>query len=230
MKGLWRSVLWSAPPDAPDCLACPLSGTSSRAGQCLAWARGTQLQRPARAVRRQTPHHRVTAAVIRNPRGEWLIIQRLENGLLGNLWGFPGDSVAEGGDDLATSLQEAVPAARWVEIRVSEPIATIKHAYTHFRITLHTYPLRVALRRTSAARLRRCPLGQPRGSADLSLPQNGPEDRTGPTDELRVGVSSHRAPGARCKMILTISSTRKEQAIRINERVSARSRSSSNPM
>jgi len=138
-EGLMELGALVCTPDAPDCLACPLAATPFRAGQCLAWARGTQLQRPVQVARRRTPHHRVTAAVIRNHSEQWLIVQRPENGLLGNLWGFPGDTVAEGGDDLVTSLQEAVRRRVGIEIRVSEPIATIRHVYTHFRITLHAF-------------------------------------------------------------------------------------------
>src|SRR5690606_4645313 len=64
-------------PRNPLCEACPVQA------HCLAYARGTQHERPVRAKRAATPHYDVAAGIIWNDRGRLLIAQRPLDGLLG---------------------------------------------------------------------------------------------------------------------------------------------------
>ena len=73
-------------PGKPDCAACPL------ARWCLAHARGVETERPVKKPGKQTPHYDVTAALIQDPGGDFLIVRRPAEGLLGGLWGFPGSA------------------------------------------------------------------------------------------------------------------------------------------
>lgn len=146
-EGLMELGALVCTPTAPACPTCPL------AAACLACARGTQAERPALMPRARTPHYDVVTAVIRDVAGRYLLIRRPPDGLLGGLWGFPGGTVAAG-EDLAAGLIRSVREQIAIEIRPGPALTPIKHAYTHFRITLHPfctehsagqpYPLRCA--------------------------------------------------------------------------------------
>lgn len=122
-------------PAAPKCHECPLSE------DCLAKARGTQLERPVRPPRRKTPHYDVTAGIIWREDGRFLIAQRPFDGLLGGLWEFPGGK-QEDGERLPETLKREIQEELAIEIEVGERLTIVKHAYTHFRITLHAYHAR----------------------------------------------------------------------------------------
>jgi A/G-specific adenine glycosylase len=130
-------------PGKPDCAACPL------AKWCLAHARGVEAERPIKTARKQTPHYDVTAALIQDPGGGFLIVRRPAEGLLGGLWGFPGSAAGDcarqvtGSDALTTCLADALRETLGVQVEVGEALPTIRHAYTHFRITLHPFHCRV---------------------------------------------------------------------------------------
>jgi A/G-specific adenine glycosylase len=123
-------------PTKPDCAACPISAI------CLAHARGVEAERPVLRPRSRTPHYDAVAAVIRGQTGEYLLIQRPPSGLLGGLWGFPGGVLrqpTQREDALSAGLRQAVQEQVGIEIAQGAEIARIKHAYTHFRITLHAF-------------------------------------------------------------------------------------------
>lgn len=118
-------------PRAPRCLLCPLSEF------CQARALGVQEARPVRLPKREVPHYTVTAAVIQR-QGRVLLAQRRREGLLGGLWEFPGGKV-EAGESLPESLRREIREELGVEIEVGAPFGVYRHAYTHFRITLHAF-------------------------------------------------------------------------------------------
>lgn len=122
-------------PAAPHCHECPL------AVACLARARGAQLERPVRPARRPIPHYQVAAGVIWREDGRLLITQRPADGLLGGLWEFPGGK-QEPDESLPQTLQREIREELAIEIAVEALLLTLKHAYTHFRITLHAFQAR----------------------------------------------------------------------------------------
>lgn len=119
-------------PVAPVCSACPLRE------HCLAHARGTAAERPIRRPKAPPPHFDVVAGAIRDRQGRCLIVRRPAQGLLGGLWGFPG-GVLEPDEAATEGLARTIREQTGVEMRAGAPLARIKHAYTHFRITLHAF-------------------------------------------------------------------------------------------
>jgi A/G-specific adenine glycosylase len=75
-------------------------------------------------------------------KGRVLIAQRPLEGMLGGLWEFPGGK-QEVGETLSACLQREIREELGLEIAVAEPIVTIKHGYTHFKITLHAFTCRL---------------------------------------------------------------------------------------
>ena len=123
-------------PKKPSCLLCPLSEL------CLARQRGTQLERPVKPPRKRTPHYDVVAGIIWHKDGErFLIAQRPLDGLLGGLWEFPGGKQEEG-ETLEEALVREIMEELGIMIEVGRFQTRIKHAYTHFRITLHAFHAR----------------------------------------------------------------------------------------
>ena len=119
-------------PKSPDCGNCPIQE------YCKARRLGLQEQRPVKLPRKATPHHTVTAAVIRRD-GRVLLAQRPKSGLLGGLWEFPGGTKEETDPDLQACLLREIREELGVSVRIGEPFGKYQHAYTHFKITLHAF-------------------------------------------------------------------------------------------
>lgn len=119
-------------PTTPSCPDCPA------AAGCRARQNGTQHERPVKRKKKRTPHYDVAAGVIYREDGRFLIAQRPLDGLLGGLWEFPGGK-QESGETLPETLVREIREELGVEIRPNFPIASVKHAFTHFRITLHAF-------------------------------------------------------------------------------------------
>jgi len=126
-------------PVNPRCLLCPV------AAHCQAAAHGTQAERPVTLPKRPTPHYDVAAGVIwqGDPfASKFLIAQRPQEGMLGGLWEFPGGKLEPEDADLAACLRREIREELAIDIEVGEPITQVRHAYTHFRITLHAFHAR----------------------------------------------------------------------------------------
>jgi len=161
-------------PRTPDCPHCPL------ADSCQAWALGVQEQRPVTKPRPAIPHYTVTAAVIQKD-GLFLIAQRPEQGLLGGLWEFPGGKV-DPGEELPTCLRREICEELGAEINVGELLGVYRHAYTHFRITLHAF--HCTLRTPQERAYRRTPLPPPEAQPQAPRPIQAADIRWVKPEEL----------------------------------------------
>jgi A/G-specific adenine glycosylase len=122
-------------PRKPACPTCPLSDL------CRARAEGATAVVPLLSRRPPLPHHQVAAAAIVRD-GRLLLAQRRLDDLLGGLWEFPGGTCRPG-EALEACLQREIAEELGIEIRVGPLLASLRHAYTHFRITLHTFLCRL---------------------------------------------------------------------------------------
>jgi len=118
-------------PRKPLCMICPVKKS------CQAQALGLQEQRPVLRSKGTVPHYTVTAAVMKK-RGRILLAKRPAEGLLGGMWEFPGGKV-ENDEELETCLVREIQEELGVSIHVGEAFGIYRHAYTHFRITLHAF-------------------------------------------------------------------------------------------
>jgi len=126
-------------PQSPRCLLCPLVAA------CAAVAAGTQADRPVILPRKRTPHYDVAAGIIWQGEpyhSRVLIAQRPVDGMLGGLWEFPGGKRDPGDIDLSACLQREIDEELAIAIEVGALLTTVKHAYTHFRITLYAFHAR----------------------------------------------------------------------------------------
>ena len=121
-------------PRRPRCPTCPLNEV------CRAYAVGDPEGYPPPRRRAPTPHYDVTAGVIW--RGEQVLLaQRPLDGLLGGLWEFPGGK-QEPGETLVECLKRELCEELGIEVDVGQQLIVVRHAYTHFRITVYAFECR----------------------------------------------------------------------------------------
>jgi A/G-specific adenine glycosylase len=158
-------------PRAPICTICPV------ASLCLSFQAGVQEERPVRVKRKSIPHYAVAAAVIHRD-GQVLIARRPEGGLLGGLWEFPGGKV-EQGETFETCLRRELGEELGVMVEPGSKVGVFRHAYTHFRVTVHAFVCRIAggepeaLEHTAICWVSPGRLGDyPMGKVDRSIARN----------------------------------------------------------
>ena len=114
-------------PRSPNCGACPWQT------HCAAYAAGDIGSYPVKDTPRTVPFQVIGVGVVLNEAGEVLIDQRLNEGLLGGLWEFPGgkqepDEAIE--DTISRELREELA----IEVTVAEELITVEHAYSHKKL------------------------------------------------------------------------------------------------
>ncbi|MCB6177812.1 A/G-specific adenine glycosylase [Rhodobacter sp. Har01] len=104
-------------PKSPACGICPLSQT------CRARAEGLQASLPRKTPKAAKPVRQGTVWALHTPEG-WVLERRPDRGLLGGMWGLPGD----GWDG---SPGGPAPAdADW------QDAGEVRHTFTHFHLIL----------------------------------------------------------------------------------------------
>jgi A/G-specific adenine glycosylase len=131
-EGLMELGRVSCTPRSPECRRCPVNE------YCEAYRLRVQEQRPVKPPKAKTPHYDVTAGVIRREDGKILIAQRPVDKMLGGLWEFPGGKRHDG-ESLPDCLRREIDEELGIEITVGKQIATVRHAYSHFSITLYAF-------------------------------------------------------------------------------------------
>jgi A/G-specific adenine glycosylase len=116
-------------PKNPRCEICPVMGL------CVSRKKGTQMSRPVRIPKKKMPQYIHAAGVIMRGRRA-LLIQRPSGGLLGGMWEFPNGRVD---GNPAGGLTKALRSAYKLKVRRRETLGEIKHAYTHYKVTVHVF-------------------------------------------------------------------------------------------
>ncbi len=140
-------------PKNPKCDCCPV------APSCQAYQKGLQNKLPIKPIKKKPPHYDYVAAIIQ--KGDKVLIKkRQETGLLGGLWEFlggrrrpPAGMTALVGAVKKKSVDDTNQYNKLIEEEIGQPVlltplnVEIKHAFTHFKMTLHLFAGKV--RRTN---------------------------------------------------------------------------------
>ncbi len=119
-------------PKNPQCGSCPISHV------CLGHESGRPTDYPIKAPKKKVPHIVVGAAVVTNRKGEVLIAQRRDEDMLGGLWEFPGGK-RETGETIQQCIVRELKEELGINIETGDFLITVKHAYSHFTMEMHTY-------------------------------------------------------------------------------------------
>ena len=119
-------------PRQPDCPACPLRRV------CAAHAAGTPEQWPVRTAKKAVPTIRVAAAATRRKDGRILIARRLEKGLLGGMWEFPGGKIHSGETPRECVVRE-LEEELGITVEPGELLTRVKHTYSHFKLDMDVH-------------------------------------------------------------------------------------------
>ena len=114
-------------PRQPLCSACPWQGG------CAAYAAGSPDRYPVKETPRDIPFQVIGVGVVLNHSGEVLIDQRLNEGLLGGMWEFPGGK-QEPGEAIETTISRELMEELAIEVAVGEQLICVDHAYSHKKL------------------------------------------------------------------------------------------------
>ena len=118
-------------PKNPNCECCPLSAT------CFAYVSQKQSELPVKSKSSPTPHYDIAVALIKYG-DKVLIAKRNDNQMLGGLWEFPGGKV-EANESIQDTVIREVREELSLDINVDQKITVIKHAYSHFKISMYAF-------------------------------------------------------------------------------------------
>ena len=121
-------------PAHPACPACPLRP------HCMAFIEGRVGDFPRRTKAKPLPEYALAVGVVQK-KGKILITRRQDKGLLGGLWEFPGGRI-----DMHEPPDTACLRHLKTKVNVIADIDTfvtrIRHAYTHYKITVDVFACR----------------------------------------------------------------------------------------
>ncbi len=121
-------------PKKPSCDRCPLQPN------CVAFLTHRIHELPFKSKSAQVPHHTIVVGVIWKDT-QILVGKRQQTQMLGGLWEFPGGK-CEPDETLEEALLREIKEETDLTVAIDSPICTVKHAYSHFKITLHAFHCR----------------------------------------------------------------------------------------
>ncbi len=121
-------------PQRPRCLLCPLHT------DCRALAAGRTSDLPQRIQKPPVPQFNVAVGLIWR-KDAVLIARRPPDKMLGGLWEFPGGKCIDGESPDAAVVRK-VAEETGLNIEPVLPYCSMKHSYTHFKITLTAFKCR----------------------------------------------------------------------------------------
>jgi A/G-specific adenine glycosylase len=138
LAGEWNQALMElgalvCVPRAPRCDGCPVEY------HCRARAAGDASDLPARTPGKPVPHVEVAAGLCVR-QGRILLAKRPADGMLGGLWEFPGGRLreADAGSPPA-ALRRVLREEFGLTADPGPEIGALRHAFSHFRMTLRLF-------------------------------------------------------------------------------------------
>ncbi len=119
-------------PKRPTCMACPVQSF------CCAYQTDRVDLFPAVKKKTPVPHYDVAVGVLVREDGAVLIRQRPNDGLLGGLWEFPSVFNTPG-ERLEKACRRHFREELDLLIEVAQPLHSLSHAYSHFKITVFAF-------------------------------------------------------------------------------------------
>jgi len=119
-------------PANPQCSGCPVRQC------CQAFKCDLQAVLPIRKKAPKTPCYTVVVGLVIDQRGRILIDKRKAEGFLGGLWELPGGKKQKS-ETFKAALEREIREETGLTVKAGKKLCTVKHAYSHFSVVLHTY-------------------------------------------------------------------------------------------
>ncbi len=114
-------------PRKPMCGDCPWQE------HCSAYAAGSPAAYPVNDAPKPLPFQVIGVGVVVDEAGQVLIDQRLNEGLLGGMWEFPGGK-QEPGEAIEDTIARELKEELTIEVQVADHLITLDHAYSHKKL------------------------------------------------------------------------------------------------
>ena len=131
-QGLMELGATVCTPKNAKCFVCPL------AAHCVAYRTAATDILPYKSPKKKVPHHNIGVGIIRDEAGRLLIALRPEEAMLGGLWEFPGGKQNDG-ETIQETVKREIAEELGVDVLVRDHFMDVKHAYSHFKITLQAW-------------------------------------------------------------------------------------------
>ena len=118
-------------PSSPKCEICPIQS------ECQAYLSNTVEMYPRRIKSKATPLYNIAVGVVVKNK-KILITRRKSEGLLGGLWEFPGGRIKKRESTEKACVREILEKTG-LNVEICQYLTQVKHAFTHFRITVDVY-------------------------------------------------------------------------------------------
>lgn len=118
-------------PQQPECTQCPVCNL------CQAFLSQRQSVLPIKLSARALPEHQIAVGIIYE-NGNFLIVRRQDDGLLGGMWEFPGGRIRSretAGQACLRTIKEKLN----LEVTLAGELTQVRHAYSHFKIVVHVF-------------------------------------------------------------------------------------------
>jgi A/G-specific adenine glycosylase len=122
-------------PKKPKCDICPLKI------ECVALHTDQIANLPVKEKAKPVPHYDISVGVVWD--GDKVLIgKRKEDQMLGGLWEFPGGKHEEG-EEFSDTCKRELKEETGLDVEIDKQYCIVKHAYSHFKITLHAFKCQV---------------------------------------------------------------------------------------
>ncbi|MDF1763690.1 MAG: A/G-specific adenine glycosylase [Oleibacter sp.] len=115
----------------PACGICPLLP------QCQGHKTGKPTQFPNSKPKKEKPSKETVLVMVKNPKGEWLLQQRPQQGIWGGLWSFPEVASV---DDALTWVEQVLNG----KSEHIETLATFRHTFSHYHLYITPVAIHLA--------------------------------------------------------------------------------------
>ncbi|MDR9418897.1 A/G-specific adenine glycosylase [Gracilimonas sp.] len=120
-------------PSNPDCDNCPI-----QMGCIAAKVAKTEVI-PYKSPAKKKPHHIIGVGIIEREKDDKILIAlRPNDAMLGGMWEFPGGK-QENVETIKQTIERELKEELGVEVKAYKELMNLKHAYSHFSITMHAW-------------------------------------------------------------------------------------------
>ncbi len=115
-------------PRNPNCLCCPIKK------HCIAYSSNSDPSRiPVKTNSKPLPKEVIGIGIVCDSSGKILIDKRLNNGVLGGLWEFPGGK-QENGESIVQTISRELQEELSIKVDVLDELISFEHSYSHKKL------------------------------------------------------------------------------------------------